>query len=81
MIGLLLLGAAALAAPIGWPALATIGGVILAVVGLGIGVLDTPILRAVSLGAIQGLYALLGGLSAGPRVPGSASRHCSCSSP
>jgi len=66
VIALLLLGAAALAAPLGWPALATVGGVILTVVGLGIGVLDTPVLRAVSLGAIQGLYALLGGLSAGP---------------
>ena len=32
------------------------------VFGLGIGILETPILRAVSLGVIQGLYALLGGL-------------------
>jgi len=40
-------------------------GVILIVSGMAIGILDTPILRAVSLGAIQGLYALIGGLSAG----------------
>lgn len=66
VISVLLLGAAALAAPLGWPALATVGGVILVVVGLGLGILDTPVLRAVSLGALQGLYALLGGLSAGP---------------
>jgi len=37
-------------------------GVILLVGGLAIGILDTPILRAVSLGALQGLYVLIGGL-------------------
>jgi len=40
-------------------------GVILVVSGLAVGILDTPILRAVSLGAIQGFYALIGGLSSG----------------
>lgn len=42
------------------PAAAVIG----IVAGLGAGVLDTPILRAMSLGALQGLYALMGGLAA-----------------
>lgn len=40
-------------------------GVILLVGGMAVGILDTPILRAVSLGALQGLYVLIGGLSAG----------------
>jgi len=40
-------------------------GVILFVGGLAIGILDTPILRAVSLGVLQGLYVLIGGLSVG----------------
>lgn len=66
LVAVPLAGAALLAVPLGWPALAAGGGVVLVVFGLGIGILDTPILRAVSLGVIQGLYALLGGLSAGP---------------
>jgi 4-hydroxybenzoate polyprenyltransferase len=41
-----------------------LSGVLLIVGGLGIGVLDTPVLRAVSLGTIQGLYVLLGALAA-----------------
>ncbi|HUV06194.1 MAG TPA: UbiA family prenyltransferase [Spirochaetia bacterium] len=38
-------------------------GVILVVIGMAVGVLETPVLRAVSLGAIQGFYVLLGGLA------------------
>ncbi len=45
--------------------LAAACGVVVVVAGLGLGILDGPIPRAVSLGAIQGLYALLGGLAAG----------------
>jgi 4-hydroxybenzoate polyprenyltransferase len=66
LVAALLACAAGLAALVGWPSLAAAGGVVLVVAGLGIGILDTPILRAVSLGALQGLYALLGGLAAGP---------------
>lgn len=40
-------------------------GVVVIVGGLGIGWLDTPVLRAFSLGAIQALYVLIGGLAAG----------------
>jgi 4-hydroxybenzoate polyprenyltransferase len=40
-------------------------GVLLIAGGLAVGVLDTPFLRAVSLGALQGMYVLIGGLSAG----------------
>ena len=40
-------------------------GVILLVGGLALGILDTPILRAASLGALQGFYVIIGGLSAG----------------
>jgi 4-hydroxybenzoate polyprenyltransferase len=65
LVAILLSGAALLALLVGWPSLAAVGGVVLVVFGLGIGILDTPILRAVSLGVIQVLYALLGGLSAG----------------
>jgi 4-hydroxybenzoate polyprenyltransferase len=62
----LLTGAAVLALLLGWSAFACTACIILIVVGLGIGTLDGPIARAVSLGALQGLYALLGGLAAGP---------------
>lgn len=51
---------------IGLPALAAAAAVVLVVVGLGLGPLDGPILRAFSLGALQGLYALLGAFAAGP---------------
>lgn len=40
-------------------------GVVAIVAGLGLGWLDTPVLRAFSLGAIQALYVLIGGLAAG----------------
>ncbi len=40
-------------------------GVVAVVGGLALGWLDTPMLRAFSLGAIQALYVLLGGLAAG----------------
>ena len=62
----LLAGAAILALLLGWPALACAACIVLIVVGLGVGTLDGPIPRAVSLGALQGLYAMLGGLAAGP---------------
>lgn len=69
LITLLLAGASVLALLLGWPALACAACIVLVVAGLGIGILDGPIARAVSLGALQGLYALLGGLAAGlPRV-------------
>lgn len=65
-----LAGAAALAAaaclPAWWTGLAAAAGVVLVVCGLGLGILDGPVARAVSLGALQGLYALLGGFVAGP---------------
>ncbi len=38
--------------------------VVLIVAGLAIGILDTPILRAFSLGALQGFYVLIGSLAA-----------------
>ena len=38
--------------------------IILVVIGLGVGILDTPILRAISLGVLQGLYVIIGGLAA-----------------
>jgi 4-hydroxybenzoate polyprenyltransferase len=38
--------------------------VVLIVAGLAIGILDTPILRAFSLGALQGFYVLIGALAA-----------------
>ena len=66
LIAGLLAGGAGLALPLGWPALACATAIVLVVAGLGVGILDGPIARAVSLGALQGLYALLGGLSAGP---------------
>jgi 4-hydroxybenzoate polyprenyltransferase len=66
LIILLLAGAAVLAMLLGWPALACAACIVLVVTGLGIGILDGPIPRAISLGALQGLYALLGGLAAGP---------------
>ena len=66
LIAALLAGAAALSLPLGWPALACAAAIVLVVTGLGIGLLDGPLARAVSLGALQGLYALLGGLAAGP---------------
>lgn len=66
LIALLLAGAGVLALLVGWAALACAAGIVLVVAGLGIGVLDGPIPRAASLGALQGLYALLGGLAAGP---------------
>jgi 4-hydroxybenzoate polyprenyltransferase len=66
LIALLLAGAGLLALLLGWAALACAAGIVLVVAGLGIGLLDGPIPRAVSLGALQGLYALLGGLAAGP---------------
>jgi 4-hydroxybenzoate polyprenyltransferase len=66
LIALLLAGAATLALFLGLPALACAGGIVLVVTGLGIGIMDGPVARAVSLGALQGLYALLGGVAAGP---------------
>ncbi len=39
-------------------------GVILIVAGMAKGILDSPILRSVSLGAIQGMYVLIGSLAA-----------------
>lgn len=42
-----------------------IAGVLLIAGCLAAGLLDTPFLRAVSLGALQGMYVLVGGLSAG----------------
>ncbi len=66
LIALLLAGAGVLALLLGWPALASAAGIVLVVAGLGFSILDGPIPRAVSLGALQGLYALLGGLAAGP---------------
>ena len=66
LIAGMLAGAAGLALPLGWPVLACAAAIALVVAGLGIGFLDGPVARAVSLGALQGLYALLGGLSAGP---------------
>jgi 4-hydroxybenzoate polyprenyltransferase len=41
-----------------------LGCVMLIVAGLAIGILDTPILRAFSLGALQGFYVLIGALAA-----------------
>lgn len=66
LIAVLLAGAGALALLLGQPALACAAAVVLVVAGLGVGILDRPVARAVSLGALQGLYALLGGLAAGP---------------
>ena len=66
LITVLLAGAGVLALLLGWTPLACAGGIVLVVVGLGTGILDGPVTRAVSLGALQGLYALLGGFSAGP---------------
>jgi geranylgeranylglycerol-phosphate geranylgeranyltransferase len=66
LIAVLLAGAAGLASPLGWPAPVCIAAIVVVVAGLGIGILDGPVARAVSLGALQGLYALLGGLAAGP---------------
>jgi hypothetical protein len=58
-----------------------LAAVVLVVVGLGLGPLDGPILRAFSLGALQGLYALLGAFAAGgPRGRRPGSRPCSSSS-
>jgi 4-hydroxybenzoate polyprenyltransferase len=42
-----------------------LAGVVAVVSGLAVGILDTPFLRAVSLGALQGLYVLIGGVAAG----------------
>lgn len=70
LIAALLAAAAGLALPLGWPAPVCVAAIALVVAGLGIGVLDGPIARAVSLGALQGLYALLGGLAAGPPTVG-----------
>ena len=42
-----------------------IAGVLLIVGCLAAGLLDAPFLRAVSLGVLQGLYVLVGGVSAG----------------
>lgn len=39
-------------------------GVILIVGGMAMGILETPILRSVGLGAIQGMYVLIGSLAA-----------------
>jgi 4-hydroxybenzoate polyprenyltransferase len=64
--GALLAGAAGLALTLGWPALVCTAAIVIVVAGLGIGILDGPVARAVSLGALQGFYALLGGLAAGP---------------
>ncbi len=70
IVALSLAAAAAIAAaaclPVWWTGLAAAGGVVLVVCGLGLGILDGPIARAVSLGVLQGLYALLGGFAAGP---------------
>jgi 4-hydroxybenzoate polyprenyltransferase len=66
LIAFLLAGAGVLAMLLGWAALVCTAGIVLVVAGLGIGLLDGPIPRAVSLGALQGLYAMLGGLAAGP---------------
>jgi 4-hydroxybenzoate polyprenyltransferase len=70
LIALPLVAAGALAAaaclPAWWAGLSAVVGVVLVVAGLGSGLLDGPVPRAVSLGGIQGMYALLGGLAAGP---------------
>jgi 4-hydroxybenzoate polyprenyltransferase len=66
LIAVLAAGAGTLALLLGWAALACAAGIVLVVAGLGTGILDGPVARAVSLGALQGLYALLGGLAAGP---------------
>lgn len=66
LIAVLLAGAGILALLVGRSALACVAAVVLVVSGLGVGILDRPIARAISLGALQGLYALLGGLAAGP---------------
>jgi 4-hydroxybenzoate polyprenyltransferase len=42
-----------------------LAGVVAVVGGLAVGILDTPVLRAVSLGVLQGLYVLIGGIAAG----------------
>jgi 4-hydroxybenzoate polyprenyltransferase len=39
-------------------------GVLFFVVGMATGILETPVLRAIGLGAIQGLYVVVGGLAA-----------------
>jgi 4-hydroxybenzoate polyprenyltransferase len=41
-----------------------IGCIILVILGLNYGVLNTPLLRAFSLGALQGLYVIIGALTA-----------------
>ena len=51
-------------------ALIPIGALILVILGLGLGILDTPILRAISLGILQGLYVLIGALVANKLVLG-----------
>ncbi len=66
LIAVLLAGAGIPALFLGWAPLACAALIVLVVVGLGTGILDGPVARAVSLGALQGLYALLGGLAAGP---------------
>ena len=47
-----------------------LGCIVLVFVGLAIGVLDTPFLRAFSLGALQGFYVLIGALGANRFEPG-----------
>jgi 4-hydroxybenzoate polyprenyltransferase len=66
LIAVLLAGAGIPALFLGWAPLACAALIVLVVVGLGTGILDGPVARAVSLGALQGLYALLGGLAAEP---------------
>jgi 4-hydroxybenzoate polyprenyltransferase len=39
--------------------------VILVIIGMAQGFLDTPILRAISLGILQGLYVIIGGIASG----------------
>lgn len=41
------------------------GGVMLVVAGMNAGLLDTPVFRSFSLGLLQALYALMGGIVAG----------------
>ncbi|NHJ46316.1 MAG: hypothetical protein FK733_00880 [Asgard group archaeon] len=40
-----------------------ISSLFLVIIGLAIGILDTPFLRALSLGLLQGVYVLIGGLA------------------
>lgn len=46
-----------------------LAGIIFAAMGTALRIFDPPILRAASLGALNGLYALIGGLAAGPLEP------------